>query len=89
MEGRRLRRPSTPPRVSVRAVPRAASAAEQPEGLVYEPDFLTEDAEPRVLAFLDEIEFRVSTMRGQTAKRTVRHYGYDYDYEQYGMIVPA
>ena len=89
MEGQRLRRPSTPPRVSVRAVPRAASAAEQPEGLVYEPDFLTEDEEHRVLAFLDEIEFREFTMRGQTAKRTVRHYGYDYDYEQYGTILPA
>ncbi len=27
------------------------------------------------------------TMRGQTARRTVRHYGYDYDYEPYGKLV--
>lgn len=70
-------------------MPRAAIAAEPPQGLVYRPDFITEDEERGLLAALDEIEFRAVTMRGQTARRTVRHYGYDYDYESWGKLVPA
>ncbi len=34
------------------------------------------------------MDFRTLTMRGQTAKRTVRHFGLDYDYES-GELVPA
>ena len=70
-------------------MPRAAIAAEPPQGLVYRPDFITEDEEQGLLAALDEIEFRAVTMRGQTARRTVRHYGYDYDYETWGKLVPS
>ena len=70
-------------------MPRAATAAEPPQGLVYRPEFITDDEERGLLASLDEIEFRAVTMRGQTARRTVRHYGYDYDYESWGKLVPA
>ena len=70
-------------------MPRAATASEPPQGLVYRPDFITEDEERALLATLDEIEFRAVTMRGQTARRTVRHYGYDYDYETWGKLVPS
>jgi len=34
------------------------------------------------------MEFRAVTMRGQTARRTVRHFGLDYAYES-GELVPA
>jgi alkylated DNA repair dioxygenase AlkB len=37
----------------------------------------------------ERIPFREVVMRGQVAKRTVRHYGFDYDYEAYGKLVPA
>jgi alkylated DNA repair dioxygenase AlkB len=61
---------------------------EKPQGLAYEPDFVTDDEDRRLLAFMDEIDFRDVTMRGQTARRTVRHYGYDYGYESW-QLVPA
>ena len=70
-------------------MPRAPTAVEQPEGLVYRPDFITEEEERRVLAIVEETEFHEVTMRGQTARRTVRHFGYDYDYESYGRLAPA
>ena len=70
-------------------MPRATDVVEQPEGLAYRPEFLSEDEEKRVLAVIDGIEFREVRMRGQTARRTVRHFGYDYDYESWGTLAPA
>ena len=67
---------------------RARAITEEPEGLVYRPDFLTEDEEHELVAFMGEIEFHEVTMRGQTARRTVRHFGYDYGYESW-QLVPA
>ena len=52
---------------------------------MYEPDFLTEEEERDLLAFMDEVDFREVVMRGQTARRTVRHYGYDYGYESWQL----
>lgn len=34
---------------------------------------------------LERLDFREVTMRGQTAKRTTRHFGYDYDYEAWSV----
>jgi alkylated DNA repair dioxygenase AlkB len=62
--------------------------AVQPEGLAYRPDFLTPDEERDVLAEVERMDFRAVTMRGQTARRTVRHFGLDYDYEG-GELAPA
>jgi alkylated DNA repair dioxygenase AlkB len=61
----------------------AASMAEDelPEGLTYVEDFISEDEEWSLLAVLDAMEFRELTMRGQTARRTVRHFGLRYAYE--------
>ncbi len=61
---------------------------EHPEGLVYREDFVSADEEQALLAALQELEFRAVTMRGQTARRTVRHFGLDYNYES-GELVPA
>ena len=33
------------------------------------------------MALLDEMDFREIVMRGQVARRTTRHFGYDYAYE--------
>jgi DNA oxidative demethylase len=59
-----------------------------PEGLVLREEFITHEEEQEVLAVFDELEFRKVTMRGQTARRTVRHFGLDYEYES-GDLVPA
>jgi alkylated DNA repair dioxygenase AlkB len=37
--------------------------------------------EEKLLGLMEATEFRSVTMRGQTARRTVRHYGYDYAYD--------
>src|SRR5919205_1327589 len=41
-----------------------------PDGLVYEPDFLTPDEEGILLELLDAAEFEPIVMRGVTARRT-------------------
>jgi alkylated DNA repair protein (DNA oxidative demethylase) len=61
---------------------------EVPEGLVYREAFIDAEEERRLLALFETLDFRTVTMRGQTARRTVRHYGLDYDYES-GELVPA
>ena len=48
-----------------------------------------DDAEERdLVALLDRTEFHEITMRGQTAKRTSRHYGLRYDYESW-QVTPT
>jgi alkylated DNA repair dioxygenase AlkB len=59
-----------------------------PEGLVYRADFVTPEEERELLDVFARIDFRPVEMRGQVAKRTVRHFGLDYDYER-GDLVPA
>ena len=65
-----------------------APAAQVVEGLLYVEDFLSVAQETEVLAFLERLDFRPVTMRGRTARRTVRHFGLDYDYEG-RELVPA
>ena len=59
------------------------SVAEAPAGLLYQPDFLTAEEESAVVAILETMEFEEIRMHGQTARRTVRHFGLDYDYERW------
>jgi alkylated DNA repair dioxygenase AlkB len=66
-------------------VPRS-SPAELPAGLVYRPDFLTAEEGLRLLGTIEELDFRELTMRGQTARRTVRHFGFDYEYESWRLV---
>jgi DNA oxidative demethylase len=61
---------------------------EAPDGLVYREKFISEEEEQQLLSLLSSIEFRAVVMRGQAARRTVRHFGLDYDYET-GDLVPA
>ncbi len=61
---------------------------ERPEGLVYRPDFLSDAEERAVISLLEDLEFGEVRMRGQTARRTVRHFGFDYGYESW-ELTPA
>ena len=72
----------------MRLVTRPAPVTEDVEGLLYVEDFLAVDEERALLAFLESLDFREVVMRGQAAKRTVRHFGLDYDYEG-GRLVPT
>lgn len=66
--------------------PRTPTTREEPEGLLYTPDFVTPAEERDLVDLIGEIDFREVTMRGQTARRTVRHFGYDYDYESWALV---
>jgi DNA oxidative demethylase len=57
------------------------STSQAPEGLLYEPEFITPEEEVALIAALEGLDFEEVRMHGQTARRTVRHFGYDYDYE--------
>jgi alkylated DNA repair protein (DNA oxidative demethylase) len=60
-----------------------------PEGLLYRPGFVSEEEEAELLGFVEGLDFQAVVMRGQTARRTVRHFGFDYDYERHGRLTPA
>jgi DNA oxidative demethylase len=55
--------------------------AEQVEGLTYREDFISPAEERALLELFGAMEFHTLTMRGQTARRTVRHCGLGYEYE--------
>ena len=63
--------------------------ADPPEGLVYRPGFLSSSEERDLLGSIEQLDFQEIRMRGQTARRTAGHFGYDYDYEGYGRLVPG
>ncbi|HEX8647593.1 MAG TPA: alpha-ketoglutarate-dependent dioxygenase AlkB [Thermoleophilaceae bacterium] len=50
-------------------------------GLVYRPEFLSSEEEAGVVRVLEGLDYREVVMHGQAAKRTVRHFGLDYDYQ--------
>jgi hypothetical protein len=58
------------------------------EGLTYMDGFVSPSEERAVLETIELLDFRAVTMRGQTARRTVRMFGLDYDYAE-RTLVPA
>ncbi|MET7971440.1 alpha-ketoglutarate-dependent dioxygenase AlkB [Micromonospora sp. NPDC005305] len=58
---------------------------ERPAGLTYQPDLVDDDEERSLVATLDALDFREVRMHGQIARRTVRHFGYDYDYGSFQL----
>jgi alkylated DNA repair dioxygenase AlkB len=56
------------------------------DGLTYIEDFLTEGEERDVLATIEPLDYRAVTMHGQTARRTVRMFGLDYDYSSRDLV---
>jgi alkylated DNA repair protein (DNA oxidative demethylase) len=59
------------------------SEGEAPAGLVYQPDLLTAEEETELVEILEGLDFQEVRMHGRTARRTVRHFGLDYDYERW------
>jgi alkylated DNA repair dioxygenase AlkB len=56
-----------------------------PDGLVYQAELLTPDEEQAVIDLLERIGFETVEMRGQVARRMVRHFGLRYDYTSRGL----
>ncbi|HVL33550.1 MAG TPA: alpha-ketoglutarate-dependent dioxygenase AlkB [Actinomycetota bacterium] len=59
---------------------------EYPNGLLYESSFVTHEEEQALLAFVETLTFDAVEMRGQVARRTVRHFGVDYRFDT-GAVV--
>ena len=55
--------------------------AEEPRGLVLEPDVISSDQETELVARFQTLRFDPIVIRGQTARRTSRHFGIGYDYQ--------
>lgn len=53
----------------------------KPEGLAYVPDFLSDDEERALVGHAEKLQFHEVRMHGVAARRTVLHFGWDYDYE--------
>jgi len=70
-------------------VPRTRAVEERPQGLVFEPELLTEDEERTALEAIERVEFDEIRMHGVVAKRTAKHYGVDYDYERRAPVEAA
>ncbi len=68
------------------AAGRVPTVAEEPGGLRYVPDLVTEAEERSLVETFDEGAFEEVRMRGQTALRTVRHYDHRYDYEGWRLV---
>lgn len=64
---------------------RMRGVPERPEGFVYRPDLLSPDEERAVLAVVEGLDLREVQMRGQTARRTVRHFDLEYGYESWQL----
>ena len=63
--------------------------AVQPEDLVYEPNFLTEEEERTLLAKIAALDLGEIRMHGQAARRTAKHYGIAYDYDNPAASKPG
>lgn len=53
---------------------------ERLRGLTYRADFVDEADERQLLSFASSLKLEPVTMRGNTSRRTVRHFGLRYDY---------
>jgi alkylated DNA repair dioxygenase AlkB len=60
---------------------------ERPEGLRYLHCFLDPAEERDLCRRLSDLEYAEVRMRGQVARRQVRHFGIDYEYESAGVTV--
>jgi DNA oxidative demethylase len=66
--------------------PRLPTTVVEPAGLVYTPDTLTPEEEAEVISHVETVDFGEVVMRGQTAKRTVHHFGFDYGYDSWQLV---
>lgn len=68
-----------------RRAARMRGTPQRPEGLLYRPDLLSAEEEPALLAAVTGLHFAEVRMRGQVARRTVKHFGYEYGYESWRL----
>lgn len=54
---------------------------EEPDGIVLRPEVITREDESALLECLETLRWDPIVIRGQTARRTARHFGLGYDYE--------
>src|ERR687885_3017825 len=73
----------------MRCVGQTFVMGEAPKDLLYKPDLISEPAEGALLAEFDGLAFEEIRMHGVVAKRTAKHYGFDYDYERRQALVDA
>lgn len=52
-----------------------------PQGLRYVDDFLSAEDEATLIGYVDGLDYRTFELRGQVARRTVRTFGYTYDFD--------
>jgi DNA oxidative demethylase len=60
-------------------------ASAGPEGLVYSPDFVSEEEERELLAHMAELPFRAFEFHGFTGKRRTVSYGWHYRFDGRGL----
>jgi DNA oxidative demethylase len=59
----------------------ARAPAEEPEGIVLNPEVITPEQEAALLERFETLEWQPIVIRGQEARRRAHHYGLGYDYE--------
>ena len=63
----------------------ARSGCMPPPGFTYVDDFLTEAEERSVIEEVERLPFHEVRLHGVVARRTVIHFGFDYDYEGWSI----
>ena len=56
-----------------------------PAGFLYHPEFISTDEEAALLREIEAMEFAEVRMRGVTARRRVRQFGWDYSFESWKL----
>lgn len=59
----------------------AKAPAEEPQDFLLRPDVITPEEERALLDRLENLRWDPIVIRGQSARRTARHFGLTYDYE--------
>lgn len=59
-----------------------------PSGLIFLPEFLTQDEELYLLDFVNSMDFRSLQMHGVMAKRRIKQFGWHYAFESF-KLTPA
>ena len=59
-----------------------------PEGFIFEREFLGADEETDLLSVISRMDFRTLQMRGVTARRRIKQFGWHYTFESY-QLTPA
>jgi alkylated DNA repair dioxygenase AlkB len=79
-----VRRPVASPVKARRedVAPQLTRARVIPQGLSYRESFLSEAEELELLRIIEGIEFEDFVMRGRSARRTVRHFGWRYSFDK-------